>query len=253
MSLPTARLLLRDLQIRADGSPTPLVDVRSLDLSPGTLVALVGASGAGKSLLGRALVGQVHVSPGITTGTLQVGETPPRPLLGPPLTPAAPEQLSWACQHGRDALLPWWTVARQLRHASAPAALLSALGLEPHATLDKYPHELSGGMAQRVHLAIAQADDPPWLVADEVTTGLDASAAVWVLRQLRARCDRGRGVLLISHDLDLVSTFADEVVVMDEGQVVAQGPASAWDTLDHPAARRLAVAAQRLRVGRENP
>lgn len=240
-------LTLASILLRARGRALPLVDLPLLELAPG-LTAIVGASGAGKSLLGRILVGQHHVQPGLSSGTLTVGQGPSIALSAlPPRQPPAPALISWACQHGRDALVPQWTVRRHLR--GEPTAevedRLRRLGLEP-SVLDRYPHELSGGMAQRVHLAVALGGDPPWLVADEVTTGLDASAARWVCGWLAERAAQGRGVLLISHDLDLVKDHADRILVMDAGCVVEDGPAARWHAFTHPAARRLIAAADRL-------
>lgn len=240
-------LTLASLVLRARGRAQPLVDVPRLELTPG-LTAIVGASGAGKSLLGRVLVGQHHVQPGLSSGTLTVGAGPPIRLTELPVRqPPAPGQISWACQHGRAALVPQWTVRRHLRGEPEVAVhdRLSRLGLDP-GVLDRYPHELSGGMAQRVHLAVALAGDPSWLIADEVTTGLDASAAQWVCHWLAERAAAGRGVVLISHDLDLVRGHADAILVMDQGRLVERGPAARWHAFTHPAARRLIAAAARL-------
>ncbi|MEU4403599.1 ABC transporter ATP-binding protein [Streptosporangium sp. NPDC023963] len=210
----------------------------NLSVEPGEVVGLVGESGGGKSMVARSIVGLL---PG---GSRTAG----RVLFdgADVLTMGAAELESFrgrgaaiCFQNPRGALSPTRTVGRQLvdrlvtHRALAPAParevaaeLFESVGIRsPRRRLDAYPHELSGGMAQRVMISLATGCAPGLLIADEPTTGLDVTLAREILDRFRlaANAER-RGVLLISHDLASIAEVCDRVVVLYAGTVVESGP-----------------------------
>ncbi|WP_433389451.1 ABC transporter ATP-binding protein [Micromonospora sp. KLBMP9576] len=229
----TVRFQLRDAVVRA------VTDLH-LTVHPGELVAVVGESGCGKSVLAHALLGLL---PGNATVT---GRALLRPAAGAGVDlVGAPERHLARAVRGRavglvpqspaTALTPVRTGRRLLEETlrahghprrAAPAAaerVAADVGLDP-ADLDRYPHELSGGMAQRLATALALAPDPPLLLADEPTTGLDRPLVDHTLDLLRRRCDAGGAVLLITHDLAAARRVADTVAVMYASRIVERRP-----------------------------
>jgi peptide/nickel transport system ATP-binding protein len=240
----TARFRLRDAVVHA------VTDLR-LRVHPGELLAVVGESGCGKSVLAHALLGLL---PGNATVTgralLRPPGAEPVDLLGCGERRLAREVrgrlVGLVPQSPATALTPVRTGRRQLeetlrahghsrRDAPGRAERLAAdVGLDP-ADLDHYPHELSGGMAQRLVTALALAPDPPLLVADEPTTGLDRPLVDHTLDLLRRRCDDGAAVLLVTHDLAAARRVADTVAVMYASRVVERRPTEALFTAPaHP-------------------
>jgi oligopeptide/dipeptide ABC transporter ATP-binding protein len=209
--------------------PAVLVRDASLTVSAGRLHALIGESGSGKTSVARALCG---LAP---TGALVSG----RALLdGVDVLERTSARVVWVPQDALGALDPSQSVEGHLAEALAVhrglrgepchrevVALLAAVGLsgEPR-LLRQFPHQLSGGMRQRVLLAAALAADPKVLLADEPTTALDEPLRLQVLALLRSLAEaRGMGVVVITHDLGLVAQHADEVSVMYAGTVVEHG------------------------------
>ncbi|MEE6282223.1 ABC transporter ATP-binding protein [Georgenia sp. MJ170] len=205
-----------------------------LSLAPGTTTALVGESGGGKSMLASAMCGLLPAGTRVS-GALRVA--------GQEMSRAREHQwralrgrtVGLATQSGDMSLTPVRTVGSQLAETIAAlgarvgvAELLARVGLAT-ATAELYPHELSGGMAQRVALAAALAGRPQVLIADEPTAGLDPALAVHIFALLREAADEGAAVLLISHDLQLVEStgVADRIAVMYAGRIVETGPAAA--------------------------
>lgn len=199
-----------------------------LTVPAGRVTALVGPSGSGKSVTARALVGRIPCRPGLVGGTVSVGDTTPR------------TEAEWATLRGagvallpqdaRGGLDPLRTVGTQVgsglpraAHHDGVARLLAAAGLGPEVAA-LYPYELSGGMAQRAALAVVLAHRPRFLIADEPTTGLDAIVQRAVAGTLAVQAAAGVGVLLITHDLRLVTGLAHEVVVMIDGRIVDHAP-----------------------------
>jgi len=201
----------------------PLRDV-SLRARPGEVVALVGASGAGKSLLAHAVLGILPPTARVTGVMRWQGE---------PLTAARQRQL-----RGRSmALVPQaltyldpsaraWRQVAWAAHAAArsPATALATEELERYG-LDAvaqrhFPHELSGGMARRVLTAMATVAQAQLLIVDEPTTGLDAQASSQSLEYLRGLADQGHTVLVISHDLAALTSVTDRFIVLDAGRCV---------------------------------
>ncbi|HET6709854.1 dipeptide/oligopeptide/nickel ABC transporter permease/ATP-binding protein [Amycolatopsis sp.] len=237
----TALLSLRDVEITLPGGRIVVADL-SLDIGHGETVALVGESGCGKSITGRALLDLVPAGGAVTAGSFRFD--------GADLAPAGPRALrgtriALISQDPVAALDPVFTVADQLgelvrlRHGGSRAAVRErTLGLLhdvnlPPSVARRYPHELSGGMAQRVAIAMALAGEPSLLVADEPTTALDAAIQAEVLGLLgRLRAERGMAILLITHDWSVVSSFCQRAYVMYAGHIVESGPVE--DLLTRP-------------------
>ncbi|MER7330488.1 MULTISPECIES: ABC transporter ATP-binding protein [unclassified Micromonospora] len=240
----TVRFQLRDAVVRA------VTDLR-LTIRPGELVAVVGESGCGKSVLAHALLGLL---PGNASVSGHARLRPPggeevdligcterhlaRAVRGRAvgLVPQSPATALTPVRTGRR-LLEETLRAHGHTRRDAPAAaerVAADVGLDP-ADLDRYPHELSGGMAQRLATALALAPDPPLLLADEPTTGLDRPLVDHTLDLLRRRCDAGNAVLLITHDLAAARRVADTVAVMYASRVVERRPTEALFTAPaHP-------------------
>lgn len=202
-----------------------------LTLTAGEVTALIGESGCGKSTLASALVGLLPPRTQVT-GSLRIdgtemakaGERAWRPLRG--------RRIGLVAQSAATCLTPVRLVEGQLAETIAAhgaahtvAGLLERVGLNPTAA-GLYPHELSGGMAQRVAIALALAGDPAVLIADEPTASLDPELAARTLHLLRAAADDGVAVLLITHDLQglVDADVADSVAVMYAGRIIEHGP-----------------------------
>jgi len=223
---------------------TELAAIRDLSLTVerGQVAAIIGASGSGKSLLAHAifhlLPRNARVSGKILYDGAPLTEARARVLRGHELA-LIPQGVTY--------LDPMMKVGAQLRKGRRDAAsrdrcrqALARYGLGPEVE-DLYPFELSGGMARRVLIACAAAEDPRLIVADEPTPGLDIRAAQRVLGHFRELAAQGVGVLFITHDLDLALTVADKLVVFRDGCTVDEVPAAIFRAggLSHPYTRAL--------------
>ena len=228
-----------------------LVDGVDYVVGAGQIVALVGASGSGKTQCARAALGLVRARPGVVAGRISArvdgvefgpfgADRPPLPLRG--------AVAAYLHQDGRAALDPLQRVEDQLRRVLAlpgasgqsPADILRRAGFStPAAALSRFPCELSGGMAQRVGIALALARNSRFLLADEPTTGLDPTVQQVVVEGLAALARGGVGVLFITHDLRLAARFAHQLLILDEGRVVERLVPTALGQAASPAGRRL--------------
>jgi oligopeptide/dipeptide ABC transporter ATP-binding protein len=224
----------------ASGGRVQPVDRVTLSLDRGEMLALVGESGCGKSLTSLALLRLVP-SPGrIEEGSaIRLGDTDVLALEGEALRRIRGRRIGMIFQDPMTSLNPVFTVGDQIAegirahfHVSRSEArqraltLLQEVGIpDPAARLKAYPHQLSGGMRQRVMIAIALSAEPEILVADEPTTALDVTVQAQILEVLdRLRDSHGMAVLLITHDLGIVAGRADRVAVMYAGQIVEEAP-----------------------------
>ncbi|MEO8741664.1 MAG: ABC transporter ATP-binding protein, partial [Lysobacteraceae bacterium] len=233
--MSTPLLALRDLRVSIAGKATPLLGPLDLDLTAGECLAIVGESGAGKSLTTLALLGLLP-SQLRASGSLQVD--------GRNIALGSREHIAlrgrvfaWVPQDALAALHPLRSIGAQLfetlRHAGAVRAdihgdalhLLERVELPAaNGLLARYPHELSGGQRQRVCIALALASKPSCLLADEPTSALDPRVGRGILNLLDAlRRDLGLALLLVSHDLPLVATLAQRVLVLHRGRCVETG------------------------------
>jgi len=215
-------------------------------------LGIVGESGSGKSQTGRAILGLTPVSGKATADRLEFdgidlrGATPARwrSLRG--------ARMSMVMQDPKFSLNPVMTIGRQLMEAvklhgghsearDKSVAMLEAVQIrDPDRVMAAYPHELSGGMGQRAMIAMMLVTEPDLLIADEPTSALDVTVQIEVLRILdRLVSERGMGLIFISHDLELVSTFCDRVLVMYAGQVVEELDAAKMGEARHPYTRGL--------------
>ncbi len=241
----SALLTVEGLRIDAGGSV--LVDDVAVTVGRGESVGIVGESGSGKSLTCRAVLGILPEGLNVAATTIDFDGTDLRALDERAWRRIRGTRISAVFQDPGSYLNPSLTVGRQLaevlrfkaghsrRAARTEAiALFDQLGLrEPHLVSRRYPHELSGGMLQRVLIAIAIAEGPDLLIADEPTTALDATVQAEVLDVLAdLRRERGLALLFVSHDLAVVAQVCDRMLVMRHGRVVEEG--STADVLTAP-------------------
>ncbi len=237
-----ALLSVRELSV-AVSSPDgllPILDRVSFDLERRSVTALVGESGSGKTLTALAIMSLLPEGARVTSGAITFEGRQLLELGEPELCQVRGARIGFVFQEPSAALNPVLNVGSQLLEAitlhqrlSKRAALaqaegwLAKLGLvDPKRVLSAYPHELSGGMKQRVLLAIALAAGPALLIADEPTAALDRTLEAEVIERIMLeRDERDMSVLLVSHDLARVAEVADHIVVMYAGQVVESGPA----------------------------
>jgi len=247
-----------NLTIRA-GERCLVHDV-SFSVQGGEIVALVGASGSGKSMTAKACLGLVRPNPGVVDGQIIVRtenerhapyEQPPGKKRIETLNRFRGRLVGLLSQDARGALDPLWSVGRQVTEVlqlSQPQLEVTPRHIydeltragfgQPERVATLYPHELSGGMAQRACIALALARGSRFIIADEPTTGLDPTVQYAILQQLRQVAESGIGVLLITHDLRILPDLAHRVMVMHNSRVVEtiQGTALA-DAQSEPAKR----------------
>ncbi|WP_342640137.1 ABC transporter ATP-binding protein [Rhodoligotrophos ferricapiens] len=249
-------LTIEDLRVRFHLRRGIVEAVRGVSFTLGReRLGIVGESGSGKSQTGRAILGLTRPPGEVTAKTLNFD--------GTDLLTASPRQLralrgsrmTMVMQDPKYSLNPVMTVERQMveayrahnRRASRSealersAAMLAAVKLHnPTRVMSLYPHELSGGMGQRVMIAMMLITDPDLLIADEPTSALDVTTQLEVLRILdELVSERGMGLIFISHDLELVASFCDRVLVMYAGKVVESLPSGDLHAAQHPYTRGL--------------
>jgi len=261
-------LEVENLSIRFRGAPVSTVEDVSFALHPGRTLCLVGESGCGKSVTALALMGLLPprsatiAADALSFGGLDLLAIGPRRM-----SDLRGARLSMIFQEPMTSLNPAFTVGDQIaetvrRHQGADKRAARARAREmldrvgiPMAEkrLDDYPHQLSGGMRQRVMIAIALANDPDVLIADEPTTALDTTIQAQILELIRElQGASGTSVLLITHDLGVVAEVADEVAVMYAGRIVEAGPADAiFEDPQHPYTIGLISSIPRLTGPRE--
>ena len=237
---------LRNMVIEAD---KPLVKGVSLTLKRGRVLALVGGSGSGKSLTCAAALGVLPAGVRQTSGQVLAdgSRISPQSLRG--------KMVATIMQNPRSAFNPLHSMATHARETclavgqpaddNALLAALRAVGLEDvHRVLRLYPFEMSGGMLQRMMIAMALLCDAPFIVADEPTTDLDAVAQARILDLLGSIMQtRAPGMLLVTHDMGVVARLADDVAVMDHGVIVEQGDVEAvFHAPQHRVTRNLVAA-----------
>ena len=215
------------------------LDDISFDIAPGEILGVVGESGAGKSLTGAAIIGLLEPPGRVAAGQVllegrRIDNLPPeqmRHIRG--------RKIGAIFQDPLTSLNPLYTIGRQLTEtiqAHLPVggteakrraiALLEDTGIPAAAErIDHYPHQFSGGMRQRVVIALALAAEPQLIVADEPTTALDVSIQAQIIQLLKRVCkERGAAVMLITHDMGVIAETCDRVAVMYAGRIAEIGP-----------------------------
>lgn len=236
----TDLLNIKDLSVKFPtrfGEFTAL-DSISIDVHAGEIHGLVGESGAGKSTVGAAIMGLLQ-SPGyISSGTINFTGNDLRQLNDDDYHSLRGSRISMIFQDPQTSLNPLLTISTQLvetirQHSDASHAearkraikLLKETGLQDvEQRMDDYPHQFSGGMRQRVVIALALCTDPELIIADEPTTALDVSVQKQILALIRALCDeRQIGIILITHDIGVINEITDRVTVLRSGRVIETG------------------------------
>ena len=235
------------------------VDGVSFTVELGKITAIIGESGSGKSVACYSLLGLVPMPPGrIDSGRalfdgrdlLQLGESELRKIRG--------RDIAMIFQDPMTCLNPYMTIGKQLMEPllyhhkvsgqqarSRALELLAEVGIrDPESTFDNYPHQFSGGMRQRVMIAMALINEPKLLIADEPTTALDVTIQAQILKLIaELQSKRNIGVIFISHDLAVVADIADTIVVMKQGEIVKTGNREGiFRHAQHPYTRKLLAA-----------
>ncbi len=255
-------LVVENLKVTFPSPSGPVDVVKGLSFQLGReRLGIVGESGSGKSMTGRSILGLVR-APGKVSATrlefdgidlLRQGEKGMRAIRG--------ARISMVMQDPKFSLNPVMTVGEQIAEAlvahkrlprreiaARVRAMLEAVRInDPDRVAGLYPHEISGGMGQRVMIAMMLIPEPDILIADEPTSALDVSVQAQVLDIIDDLVrNKGMGLILISHDLNLVAHYCDRVLVMNAGRVVEDCAASELKNAKHPYTRGLLAAQPRL-------
>ncbi|MFL7750275.1 ABC transporter ATP-binding protein [Raoultella ornithinolytica] len=248
MSAPLITFRQLSVSFAAEKQRVRAVQEVSFAIHAGQTVGIVGESGCGKSVTAMALMGLLPPQAArIDSGEILFDGQDLLRLKANPMADLRGNQLAMIFQEPMTALNPVLTIGEQLcepliRHrGETPKAawlhatrLISEVGLaRADSLMNSYPHQLSGGMLQRVMIAMALSCQPKLLIADEPTTALDVTVQAQILRLLRDRAQSRRmAMLLITHDLGVIAQMAEQVVVMYAGRVVESGPTA--EILRHP-------------------
>ena len=260
MSVPL--LELDNLRVAFPSSAGPVEVVRGVSFSLGReRLGIVGESGSGKSMTGRAILRLIGAPAKVTADKLDfdgidlLTQTPGK------LRALRGRRISMIMQDPKYSLHPVMPLGRQIGEALRCHQRLSRkeVKFRVHQMLDKvrihdpakvaklYPHQISGGMGQRVMIAMMLISEPDLLIADEPTSALDVSVQATVLELIDTLVrDSGMGLILISHDLDMVARYCDRILVMNSGQVVDQCRAGELSSATHPYTRGLLAAVPRM-------
>lgn len=254
-------LEVRDLEVEFGSGPEAVraVDGATFKVEAGKVAGLVGESGSGKSTIALCILKLLRPPGKIVSGSIALQG---RDILAMRPSQAAKlrgREVALIPQNAMNALNPAYKISRQVAEAAAltrepeqsrerAREMLERVGIAS-SRHDAYPHELSGGMRQRVTIAMALANEPSLLLADEPTTGLDVIVQARILRLLLELKDQlDLSILVISHDLPTVARISDELMVMQDGRIVEQGPsAKVSSSPDHPYTQQLIKAFPRLR------
>jgi len=224
------------------------LDDISFDIAPGEVLGVVGESGAGKSLTGASIIGLLEPPGRVASGEIwlegrRIDNLPPEQM-----RQVRGRQIGAIFQDPLTSLNPLYSVGRQLIETITTHLPVSATEARQRAIqllkdtgipaaeqrIDHYPHQFSGGMRQRVVIALALAAEPRLIVADEPTTALDVSIQAQIITLLKTICrERGAAVMLITHDMGVIAETCDRVAVMYAGRIAEIGPVH--EVINHPA------------------
>jgi peptide/nickel transport system ATP-binding protein len=248
--MPSPLLEVKNLRVEFPtrrGTLVALDDI-SFDIAPGEILGVVGESGAGKSLTGSAIIGLLDPPGRVASGEIRFDGRRIDNLPYEEMRKVRGRQIGAIFQDPLTSLNPLYTIGRQLvetiqTHLPVNAAearkravrLLEETGIPAAAArIDQYPHQFSGGMRQRVVIALALAAEPKLIVADEPTTALDVSIQAQIISLLKRLCkDHGAAVMLVTHDMGVIAETCDRVAVMYAGRIAEIGPVH--DVIHSPA------------------
>ena len=242
--MPEPLLEVRHLRVEFPTRRGKLValDDISFDIAPGEILGVVGESGAGKSLTGASIIGLLDPPGRVADGEIRFAGRRIDNLPYEEMRKVRGRSIGAIFQDPLTSLDPLYTIGRQLvetiqTHLPMSAAdarrravkLLQETGIPAaEERLDQYPHQFSGGMRQRVVIALALAGEPKLIVADEPTTALDVSIQAQIIALLKRLCkEHGAAVMLVTHDMGVIAETCDRVAVMYAGRIVEIGPVAA--------------------------
>lgn len=247
------------VEFESGGRTSSVLKDISIEVRPGEILGVVGTSGAGKSVLVKTLINLLPNAGAITGGEVELLGHDFLALEAEAARAMRGNEVGVIVQNPRGHLHPMLKVGKQIsnvylahRDATRKEAMARALEVlkevgipAAEERLAAYPHELSGGMAQRVLIAMALICEPRLVLADEPTSGLDVTIQDQILKLLRASVnERGAAGLLVSRDMGIISNFCDRVAVMDRGVIVEAAPVEQFfESASHPVSKALIAAA----------
>ncbi|GAB4178854.1 MAG: ABC transporter ATP-binding protein [Thalassobaculales bacterium] len=252
----TAPLLeARNLWVRIPTAQRLVEAVRGISFTVGReKVGIVGESGSGKSMTGRAVMRLTPPNARIDADVLRFADIDLTSASERVMRQVRGRRIAMILQDPKYSLNPVLTVGKQIAEAflihrrvawaearERTLAMLDAVRIRnPRRVFDLYPHEVSGGMGQRIMIAMMLIPEPDLIIADEPTSALDVTVRLQVLAILDDLVtDRGLGLMFISHDLNLVATFCDRVIIMYAGRIMEELPAAELERAQHPYTRAL--------------
>jgi oligopeptide/dipeptide ABC transporter ATP-binding protein len=243
-------LQVKGLTVGFEGGTVPVLEGVDFDVEEGEILGIVGESGAGKTMTALSVLRLLPAAARVVSGEIAYRGTNLLGLNARGMNRIRGAQISMIFQNPRTALNPLYKVEKTLGQVltahrglktveahSAELELLTDVGLpDPGRVLQRHPHELSGGMCQRVMIAYAIASNPRLLIADEPTTALDVTVQLQIIELLaRLRREHGLSLVLITHNLSVVAELCDRVIVMYLGRIVEEGPVlEIFDHSRHP-------------------
>ncbi|MGX5658863.1 ABC transporter ATP-binding protein [Castellaniella ginsengisoli] len=260
-------LSVRNLNVTFDGPRGPVSALRNVSWSMGAeKIGIVGESGSGKTISSRAILGLLRPPARVEAEQMEFDGIDLRALSNRQWREVRGRRISMVMQDPRYSLNPVMTVGDQIMEAyrihhrssrrdarARSFEMLEAVRIkDPDRVFKAYPHQISGGMGQRVMIAMMLIPEPRLLIADEPTSALDVTVQNKILEVIDDMVSRHHmGLIFISHDLDLVSTFCDRILIMYRGRVVEECRADQLHAAQHPYTRGLLACAPRLGERRE--
>lgn len=264
----SALLTVEDLWVRFPSRRGVVEAVRGISFSVGKeKVGIVGESGSGKTMTGRSVLGLVRPPGQVTAKRMDFHDIDLLTASDKDMRDIRGNRISMVMQDPKFSLNPVMTVGAQISEAyqvhsrvgKAEARkkaldMLEAVRIrDPERVMGLYPHEVSGGMGQRIMIAMMLIPDPELLIADEPTSALDVTVQMQVLAILDDLVSqRGMGLMFVSHDLNLVASFCDRVVIMYAGRIVETCKASELDQAQHPYTKGLLASLPRVDTPQDN-
>ena len=258
MSVPLLTVDDLSVEFRTRGGIVRALEDVSFEIAKGETLGIVGESGSGKSVTAFTIMGILDAAGDVTQGGIEFGGIDMLAASDRKLAEIRGREISMIFQNPRTALNPIRTVGRQLedvllRHALVPRAQVRAHAIQalagvripdPERRYDAYPFELSGGMCQRIMIAIAIACSPAMLIADEPTTGLDVTTQATIMDLISELASTtNMATILITHDLGLAAVYCDRIAVMHAGHLVESAPtANLFTNPRHPYTAKLVAA-----------